>query len=71
MEHARRVLRTWLSSRQPRFIPCDERVLTGLKATTGGRTTDFYRAHLAGTHGMRLATLDEAIAHPAAFVIPN
>jgi hypothetical protein len=35
------------------------------------KTTDFYLAHLAEAHGMKLATLDENIAHHAVFVIPK
>ena len=71
MDDARQSLSAWLHKRRPSFIPCDERVLAGRKAPTGGKTTDFYLAHLAEAHGMRLATLDENIAHQAAFVIPK
>ena len=71
IDDARQSLSTWLTKREPEFIPCDERVLTGPQAPTGGKTTDFYLAHLADAHGMKLATLDEDIAHPAAFVIPQ
>ena len=71
MEDARQSLSAWLRKRRPNFIPCDERALAGRKAPTGGKTTDFYLAHLAEAHGMKLATLDENIAHHAAFVIPK
>jgi predicted nucleic acid-binding protein len=71
MEDARRALATWLARRKPQFVPCDERVLAGPKAPSGGKTTDFYLAHLAQAHGMKLATLDENVSHPSAYVIPN
>ena len=70
MEDARRSLSTWLARRKPEFIPCDERALAGRPAPTGGRTTDFYLAHLADAHGMKLVTLDEDITHPSAFLVP-
>lgn len=71
MDDARQSLSAWLLKRRPGFIPCDERALAGRKAPTGGKTTDFYLAHLAEAHGMMLGTLDENIAHQAAFVIPQ
>jgi len=71
MDDARQSLSAWLHKRRPKFIPCDEPALAGQKAPTGGKTTDFYLAHLAKAHGMKLATLDENIAHEAVFVIPK
>ena len=71
MEDARHSLSTWLAKRNPQFLPCDERVLAGRTAPTGGKTTDFYLAHLADAHGMKFVTLDEKIAHPAAFLVPT
>ena len=70
MDDARQSLSTWLAKRKPEFIPCDERTLAGPKAPTGGRTTDFYLAHLAATHAMKLATLDEDINHPSVYLVP-
>jgi predicted nucleic acid-binding protein len=70
MEHARQSLAAWLDLRQPAFVPCDQRALAGQEAPTGGRTTDFYLAHLADVYGMQLATLDEKIKHNAAFLVP-
>jgi len=67
----RQSLSAWLARRKPQFIPCDERVLNGPPAPTGGQTTDFYLAHLAEAYGMKLATLDENIAHTAAFFVPH
>jgi hypothetical protein len=55
---------------KPAFVPCDLRALDGLQATTGTKTTDFYLANLAESHGLKWATLDEQIKHPAAFVLP-
>jgi predicted nucleic acid-binding protein len=71
VDEARRVLRAWLEARQPRFVSCDIRALEGVKPPGGGQTTDYYLANLAKAHGLELATLDEHIAHPAAFVIPK
>ena len=71
MDDARQSLSDWIARRAPGFIPCDERVLTGLRAPNGSKTADFYLAHLAEAHGMKLATLDTEIAHPASFLIPD
>lgn len=70
MDHAREMLKAFLDKYDPAFIPCDRRALEGLKATGGAKTTDFYLANLAQAHGMKWATLDESINHPAACVIP-
>jgi predicted nucleic acid-binding protein len=48
-----------------------KRVLSGTRASTGAKTTDFYLANLADAHGIKLATLDQDIGHPATFVIPH
>jgi predicted nucleic acid-binding protein len=71
MEDTRRALATWLARRKPQFVPCDERVLAGPRAPAGGKTTDFYLAHLAQAHRMKLVTLDESISHPSAFLVPG
>ncbi len=68
--HAREMLQSFLDKYQPVFVPCDQRALAGLPAATGTKTTDFYLANLAGKYGMKWATLDENIKHPAAFVVP-
>lgn len=70
LEHAREMLRVFLDKYDPALIPCDLRALEGLKATAGAKTTDFYLANLAAVNGMKWATLDENIRHPAAFVLP-
>jgi predicted nucleic acid-binding protein len=71
MEDACKSLSVWLAQRNPKFIPCDERVLKGQQAPSGGKTTDFYLAHLAQAHGMQLATLDANISHRAALLVPS
>lgn len=70
LPHAREMLQSFLDKYHPAFVPCDMRALEGRKATVGGKTTDFYLASLAEKNGMRWATLDEQIKHPAAFVVP-
>jgi predicted nucleic acid-binding protein len=71
MDDARQSFSAWLHKRRPNFVPCDERALAGRKAPTRSKTTDFYLAHLAEAHSVKLATLDENIAHDAVFVIPK
>lgn len=71
LNHAREMLQTFLNKYNPSFVPCDLRALDGLKTTTGTKTTDFYLASLAEKHGMKWATLDENIKHPAALVLPG
>jgi predicted nucleic acid-binding protein len=67
---ARKALKDWQAARQPRFIACDLEALDSDPPSTGTHTTDFYLASLAAKHGMELATLDEALRHKAAFLIP-
>jgi len=68
--HAREMLQSFLDTFNPVFMPCDLRALAGRKAITGTKTTDFYLANLAEKNGMKWATLDENIKHPAAFLLP-
>ena len=70
LDHAREMLQTFLDKYNPAFVPCDLRALEGHKATAGTKTTDFYLANLAEKNGMKWATLDESIQHPAALVLP-
>jgi predicted nucleic acid-binding protein len=67
---ARAMLDTWLKKFNPARVPCDLRALDGEIAPSGGKTTDFYLANLAKSHGMKFATLDEMVKHEAAFLIP-
>ena len=70
VQDARKVLKDWREKRKPKFIPCDLEALDMDPPATGSRTTDFYLASLASKHGMELATLDQDLAHKAAFLIP-
>ena len=67
---ARRMLQSWKETRKPRFIPCDMEALEMTEPGSWKHTTDFYLASLAHKHGLQLATLDEGIKHPSAFLIP-
>ena len=68
--HAREMLQSFLDKFNPTFVPCDLRALEGRKATAGTKTTDYYLANLAEKNGLKWATLDENIRHPAAFLLP-
>ena len=68
---ARRLLRAWKQTRKPQFVACDLAPLDGDEPPTGGQTTDFYLANLAAKHGMKWATLDGTVKHPASFLIPQ
>ena len=70
MDEARHILGQWIYAKEPHHISCDLPLLKGAPAPTSGKTTDFYLASLAEKHGMKFATLDENIKHPAAFLIP-
>jgi predicted nucleic acid-binding protein len=57
---------------------CDERTVQRIfddlpplesKPETSEQVTDFYLADLAAKHGMRLATFDEGVQHPAVDII--
>jgi predicted nucleic acid-binding protein len=71
VSQARKMLRDWKTARKPEFIPCDIEILETDAPSTGTKTTDFYLAGLAEHHGLKLATLDNNIGHPVAFVIPS
>ena len=70
MDKAREMLANFLSRYKPEFVPCDLKLLEGTRATSGGKTTDFYLADLADRHQMEWATLDDSVTHKAAFLIP-
>ena len=70
VKDARKMLRDWKTARKPTFIPCDLEALDSAAPPGSARTTDFYLASLAESHGMRLATLDQNISHQAVFLIP-
>ena len=65
MKDARETLRAFIRDESPEFLAADARALDGQPAPNSKATTDFYLANLAAAHGMRLATLDEGIAHMA------
>jgi predicted nucleic acid-binding protein len=71
MEDARAVLAGFIRDEAPAFIPCDRRALDSAAITSPRKSTDIYLADLAVAHGWQLATLDEGISHPAAFLIPE
>jgi hypothetical protein len=58
-------------ARQPVFIPCDLTPLAGDEPPGSGKTTDFYLASLAQKHGLKWATLDGGVRHPASFLVPE
>lgn len=68
---ARQLLGEWKRVRQPGFVPCDLPPLAGDEPPSTGKTTDFYLASLAAKHGMKWATLDGGVKHPASFLIPE
>ena len=65
MTDAREVLESFLAQEKPEFIPADIRALEGEAAPSSSKTTDWYLANLARTHGMKWATLDTRANHPA------
>ena len=69
MADARRALADFIRDDKPDFIPADARALDGEIPPTSGKTTDFYLANLAAKHGLKLATFDGSINHPAADLI--
>jgi predicted nucleic acid-binding protein len=71
MKEARQMLADWIKKVKPTRVPCDLPCLDGVPAPVSGKTTDYYLANLADKHGLQFATLDESIAHPAVFVVPD
>jgi len=70
MQDARNLLQNFISQEQPAFIACDIRALDGIPAPSSAKSTDWYLANLADKHDIKLATLDSALSHKAAEVIP-
>ena len=68
MEKARKLLQNFLTERAVKRVPDDLPALDSHPRKTG-EVTDFYLATLAEKHGMKLATLDEKIKHPAAVLV--
>jgi predicted nucleic acid-binding protein len=69
MVDARKLLDHFYSQLSPAFIPDDLRPLKSHPGTSDS-VTDHYLADLAASHGMKLATLDANLKHPAAELIP-
>jgi hypothetical protein len=68
MEKTRGLLQTFLSERAAGRVPDDLAALDS-HPQKSEQVTDFYLAALADKHGMKLATLDENIRHPAAVLV--
>lgn len=69
MADARKALGDFLADEKPDWIPADIRGLDGDIAPGSAKTTDWYLANLATSHGMRWATFDRSAKHPAAELI--
>jgi predicted nucleic acid-binding protein len=67
---ARKMLGIWRTKNNPLEIWCDMATLEAETPATGAKITDFYLASLAERHGLLLATLDQRIDHPSAFLVP-
>jgi toxin-antitoxin system PIN domain toxin len=68
MEKARALLQKFLTERAAGRIPDDLPALDSHPQKTD-QVTDLYLAALADKHGMKLATLDEKINHPASVLV--
>jgi predicted nucleic acid-binding protein len=68
MTEARKLLHDFILKHRVQFVCAD---LPGLKSTANDTNgvTDYYLAALAGKNGMKLASLDRAISHPAVELI--
>lgn len=70
MEKAREALEKFCAERKAERIADDLPALDS-RPKTSEQVTDFYLADLAAKHGMKLATFDEGLTHPAAQTIPS
>jgi uncharacterized protein len=68
MKKARDLLQAFLTERAAGRISDDLPALDS-NPQKSEEVTDFYLATLADKHGMKLATLDESIKHPAAVLV--
>lgn len=68
MADARRLLQGFHSAAGPHFLADDLKPLKSNPANTD-EVTDHYLADLAASQGMKLATLDTGLKHPAAELI--
>jgi predicted nucleic acid-binding protein len=69
MADARQTLADFRADEKPEFIPCDQAALSGDPAPSSAKTTDWYLANLAASHGLKWATLDTGAKHPSAVLI--
>jgi toxin-antitoxin system PIN domain toxin len=69
MGDARRLLEDFHSQLAPAFAADDLKPLKSKPGTTD-EITDHYLADLAASHGMKLATFDANLKHPAVELIP-
>ena len=68
MATARQMLDSFIRKRKVEFIPADIPALKS-SARKSEQVTDEYLAHLATSRGLKLATLDQGIQHPASEII--
>ena len=68
MDKARELLEKFIHERKAERIPDDLPALES-HPQSSEQVTDHYLADLSARHGLRLATLDERISHPAAEVV--
>jgi predicted nucleic acid-binding protein len=66
MEDAREALRLWWLKLKPETLPADLPALDASKSPSSQKVFDWYFADLAVRHGLKWATLDDRISHPAA-----
>ena len=69
LAESRRILAAFKEKAGIRFISDNLSALDGHPAPNAGKTTDWYLANLAEAHGMKWATLDARVEHPAAELI--
>jgi toxin-antitoxin system PIN domain toxin len=70
MKKARELLQKFLVERDAGWIPDDLPALNSNPQKTE-QVTDLYLVTLAEKHGMKLATLDEGIKHPAVVLVKD
>jgi toxin-antitoxin system PIN domain toxin len=68
MAAARSLLEDFLAKHSLEFVPCDLPALAS-RAASSKQVTDMYLAELASARGMKLATLDMGIQHPAVITV--
>ncbi len=70
-QDARTVLENFRKTDAPQFLADDLSPLEAAPFPSSKKSTDWYLSELAQKHGMKLATLDGGIKHPAAQLIPS